>query len=183
MDQRNKDQEERDKQIRNKDKEEIERYEGLTYQTSGYTEPLTKYKVLNLDITVSGTKFTGTLREECIIDNLSDVYIETFMHTGTYHNLTVHDAAKKHDHFQFKIDQIPANAIHTNFTENGSFIIKNSRTSGSGYITEKLDKVTHIGYIFPTTLSTITGEISGMDKKTAGGGPEFFISFLIVERD
>ena len=175
------------------------------YQNPGYQLERRNRKTFILKVLSDGTiHFNETLQEPLIIDRLSDIYLESFL---TFH-------ANTNDNNGLNLDSA------TNLSDRSAFVLKINEFNNQGNSSEantfnkiviphvieadktnyrknhKSRKLNYICSTNPTTLSSLTGTISGLDgtknlfvRTGSGLGSNPFVSdmflaeFVIIARD
>jgi len=159
----------------------------LMYQNPGYQFERNNKKTLILrqDITANTTEFTIKLFEPFKIDKLSDIYLESFT---TIHNTNgVPSSNIVSSAFVFNINEFN---INNNSSDQSTFnklvipnelptiVVKGTRTI------HKSKKLNFICSINPSTLTTISGSVTGLDGGSSmfTEGDAFLMELLIIDR-
>ena len=130
-------------------------------------------------------KFNLTLHEPLIIDRLSDIYLENFT---TFHgnDLTGSDD-KKYSAFVLRISEFNHQGNSTDPVTFNRLIIPNEYYTSvlAGRKIHKGKKLNYVASVNPSTLSKISGTITGLDVNTTmfESGDMFLAEFVIVARD
>ena len=131
-------------------------------------------------------KFNLTLHEPLIIDRLSDIYLENFT---TFHGNGGLDGSdgKNYSAFVLRISEFNHQGNSTDQVTFNSLIIPNeyNTTVSAGRKIHKGKKLNYVASVNPSTLSNISGTITGLsvDTKMFGNGDMFLAEFVIVARD
>ena len=163
------------------------------YQNPGYQVERRERKSFILKV-VSGEpgvtidtdgKFNLTLHEPLIIDRLSDIYLENFT---TFHASAITGSnVKEYSAFILKISEFNHQGNSTDPVTFNSLIIPNeyNTTVSAGRKIHKGKKLNYVASVNPSTLSKISGTITGLDVNTTmfGSGDMFLVEFVIVARD
>ena len=184
------------------------------YQNPGYQLERREKKTFILKVDSNGTiNFNEPLQEPLIIDRLSDIYLESFLtfhyridgvprnESGnpTWPTIDFKDDINK-SAFVLKINEFNNQG---NSSEGNTFnkiviphVIPTSGQTGPYRKIHKSRKLNYICSMNPTTLSSLSGTITGLDgttnmfTKTGNGGVEFpyesdmfLAEFVIVARD
>lgn len=162
----------------------------MMYQNSGYQFERRDKKTFVLKVDDTGTilstpsDFSLDLFEPLKIDKLSDIYLDNFT-TFKCVEATTSDTTG----FALQLNELN---IQTNSTDSYLFnkiFIPNENhkdtTNGDSAIIHKGKKLNYICSINPSTLSTISGKLTGLSNTTpmfASGGV-FIAEFVIVTRE
>ena len=176
------------------------------YQNPGYQLERREKKTFILRVDSDGTiNFNGPLQEPLIIDRLSDIYLESFLtwhfNTNADQGLKLNDNSNLSDRsaFVLKINEFNNQG---NSSEGNTFnkiviphVIPTSGQTGPYRKIHKSRKLNYICSMNPTTLSSLSGTITGLDGTTnmftkTGNGEAFpyesdmfLAEFVIVARD
>ena len=158
------------------------------YQNDGYQFERRDKKTFILKVLSDGTiNFNETLQEPLIIDRLSDIYLESFL---TFHN-KIQDVGSgiNESAFVLKIKEFNNQG---NSSEGNTFnkiviphVIPISDQTEKYRKIHKSRKLNYICSMNPTTLSSLSGTITGLDVNTEmfEDGDMFLAEFVIVARD
>ena len=158
------------------------------YQNPGYQLERRNKKTFILKVDSDGTiHFNEPLHEPLIIDRLSDIYLESFL---TFHN-KIQDVGSgiNESAFVLKIKEFNNQG---NSSEGNSFnkiviphVIPISDQTEKYRKIHKSRKLNYICSMNPTTLSSLSGTITGLDVNTEmfEDGDMFLAEFVIVARD
>ena len=161
----------------------------MMYQNSGYQFERRDKKtlILHYDIGTETKDFTMKLVEPLKIDKLSDIYLESFT---TYHTTTTPNHSLQASAYIFNINEfkINSNSNSSNPHTFNKLVIPNEipgAATGSTRTIHKSKKLNFICSINPTTLTTISGSVTGLTSGTAmfANGDAFIMELLIVARD
>ena len=141
------------------------------YQNTRYRNEREHRKTLILDIgnseglTTTTHTFTSDLQDMFRIDEISEVYLDSF----TTYGAVINSTASKNMGFLLSIDEIQT---PYNSTENMSFqkiFIPNLDASGgaTSSVQHKSKKMNYISTINPCDISSISGSFTFMDGSTA----------------
>ena len=140
-----------------------------TYHNTNYMNNREKKIPLTIDIEeTNGNQkglsnsagFSVDLIEPLIIDELSDIYLDSCLTKNTKVANTPDNMA-----FVIKIDQLNINSRSNNSTINGGFLIPNENTDYQNHnisVPHKSKKMNYICSINPTKLSQLTGTITNL---------------------
>tara|TARA_B100000519_G_scaffold6655_1_gene5765 strand:+ start:1780 stop:2310 length:531 start_codon:yes stop_codon:yes gene_type:complete len=158
------------------------------YQNPGYQLERREKKTFILKVDSDGTiHFNEPLHEPLIIDSLSDIYLESFL---TFHN-KIQDVGSgiNESAFVLKINEFNNQG---NSSEGNTFnkiviphVIPISDQTEKYRKIHKSRKLNYICSMNPTTLSSLSGTITGLDVNTKmfKDGDMFLAEFVIVARD
>ena len=158
------------------------------YQNPGYQLERREKKTFILKVDSDGTiHFNEPLHEPLIIDRLSDIYLESFL---TFHN-KIQDVGSgiNESAFVLKINEFNNQG---NSSEGNTFnkiviphVIPISDQTEKYRKIHKSRKLNYICSMNPTTLSSLSGTITGLDVNTKmfKDGDMFLAEFVIVARD
>ena len=158
------------------------------YQNPGYQLERRNKKTFILKVDSDGTiHFNEPLHEPLIIDRLSDIYLESFL---TFHN-KIQDVGSgiNESAFVLKIKEFNNQG---NSSEGNTFnkiviphVIPISDQTEKYRKIHKSRKLNYICSMNPTTLSSLSGTITGLDVNTEmfEDGDMFLAEFVIVARD
>jgi hypothetical protein len=158
------------------------------YQNPGYQLERRNKKTFILKVDSDGTvHFNEPLHEPLIIDSLSDIYLESFL---TFHN-KIQDVGSgiNESAFVLKINEFNNQG---NSSEGNTFnkiviphVIPISDQTEKYRKIHKSRKLNYICSMNPTTLSSLSGTITGLDVNTKmfKDGDMFLAEFVIVARD
>tara|TARA_Y100000768_G_scaffold362547_1_gene321428 strand:- start:2432 stop:2962 length:531 start_codon:yes stop_codon:yes gene_type:complete len=158
------------------------------YQNPGYQLERREKKTFILKVDSNGTiNFNEPLQEPLIIDRLSDIYLESFL---TFHN-KIQDVGSgiNESAFVLKINEFNNQG---NSSEGNTFnkiviphVIPISDQTEKYRKIHKSRKLNYICSMNPTTLSSLSGTITGLDVNTKmfDDGDMFLAEFVIVARD
>ena len=158
------------------------------YQNPGYQLERREKKTFILKVDSDGTiHFNEPLHEPLIIDRLSDIYLESFL---TFHN-KIQDVGSgiNESAFVLKIKEFNNQG---NSSEGNTFnkiviphVIPISDQTEKYRKIHKSRKLNYICSMNPTTLSSLSGTITGLDVNTEmfEDGDMFLAEFVIVARD
>ena len=175
------------------------------YQNPGYQLERRNKKTFILRVDSDGTiNFNKPLHEPLIIDRLSDIYLESFLtwHAATNAdqglNLDDNDNLSDRSAFVLKINEFNNQGNSSEGNTFNKIVIPHVIEAGKTDY-RKIHKSRKLNYICsmnPTTLSSLSGTITGLDgttnmfTKTGNGGVEFpyesdmfLAEFVIVARD
>lgn len=141
-----------------------------TFHNTNYMNNREKKIPLTIDIQESSGNqkglsnsagFSVELIEPLIIDELSDIYLDSCLTKNT-------KVANTQDNMAFvvKIDQLNINSRSNNSTINGGFLIPNENTDYQNHnisVPHKSKKMNYICSINPTKLSQLTGTITNLE--------------------
>ena len=155
------------------------------YQNPGYQ--LERRERKSFIIKCSGTELgsgiiNAKLREPLVIDRLSDIYLENFT---TFHFASITNLPKL-SAFVLKIDQFNHQGNSTDQFTFNSLIIPNDHIGNlTGRKIHKGKKLNYVASVNPSTLSKISGTITGLDVNTTmfESGDMLLAEFIIVARD
>lgn len=165
------------------------------YQNPGYQLERRNKKTFILRVDSDDTiNFNKPLQEPLIIDRLSDIYLESF--------LTFHDRINETENkINFTTSDINKSAFVLNINEfnnqgnssegntfNKIVIPHVIPTSDENGVYRKIHKSRKLNYICsmnPTTISSLSGTITGLDGTTKmfASGDMFLAEFVVVARD
>ena len=158
------------------------------YQNPGYQLERRNKKTFILKVDSDGTiHFNEPLHEPLIIDRLSDIYLESFL---TFHN-KIQDVGSgiNESAFVLKIKEFNNQG---NSSEGNTFnkiviphVIPISDQTEKYRKRHKSRKLNYICSMNPSTLSSLSGTITGLDVNTEmfEDGDMFLAEFVIVARD
>ena len=154
------------------------------YGNSGYNYNRLPYKLITIELDTAQTEKTYQLVEPIIIDQLSDIFIDSFItfHTNAY--ATTADSSV----FIMGIKDFNMKGVSngTDSTYYNKMIIPNTfGTSGSDKtIIHKENKFNFVSTINPTTLSSLTISLTNKDKTAIGvTDSKAWVTFYLVARD
>ena len=166
------------------------------YQNPGYQLERRNKKTFILKVDSDGTiHFNEPLQEPLIIDRLSDIYLESFLtwhfNTNADQGLKLNDNSNLSDRsaFVLKINEFNNQG---NSSEGNTFnkiviphVIPISDQTEKYRKIHKSRKLNYICSMNPTTLSSLSGTITGLDVNTKmfDDGDMFLAEFVIVARD
>jgi len=163
----------------------------MMYQNPGYQFERMDKKTLILHHNMSNaTTFNIDLYEPLKIDKLSDIYLESFT---TFHSSTVPALNKNSSAFVFDINELNINNNSSNGPTFNKLVIPNELTEApttepinNKRTIHKSKKLNYICSINPSTLTKISGKVTGLTTATtmfAASGDAFIMELLIVSRD
>ena len=129
------------------------------------------------------------LREAFKIDKLSDIYLDTFTtaYKGSY---TEFDNKPNLSSYVLKIDQFKIDSYSNDPSMHNSIVVPNeyvtTPTAATSRKTHKKNKLNFICSINPTTITEITGTITGTDGQStmfADNEDVLILEFLFIARD
>ena len=129
------------------------------------------------------------LREPFKIDKLSDIYLDTFTtaYKGSY---TAFDNKPNLSSYVLKIDQFKIDSYSNDPSMHNSIVVPNeyvsTPTDATSRKTHKKNKLNFICSINPTTITEITGTITGTDGQSAmfaDNEDVLILEFLFIARD
>jgi hypothetical protein len=162
------------------------------YQNSQYNFNRLNKKILILKWTPNGTDFQTInlkLKEPFKIDKLSDIYLDTFTtaYKGTYPTFSNDPNISS---YVLKIDQFKIDSYSNDSSIHNSIMIPNeyvtTPTAATSRKTHKKNKLNFICSINPTTITEITGKITGINGTTdmfKDNNDVFTVEFLFIARD
>ena len=159
-----------------------------TFQNTGASHfERVKYKSFVVHWTApSDTKtINETLHEPLKIDKLSDIYLDSFMtwHSTTKPTNSVNDSA-----FVLKINEFDMDNNSTDNISYNKLLIPNAISSAASANTRYIHKGKKLNYICsvnPSTITKITGEVTGLTSGTSmfTAGDRFIAEFIVVARE
>ena len=164
------------------------------YQNPGYQLERREKKTFILRVDSDGTiNFNGPLQEPLIIDRLSDIYLESFLtwhfNTNADQGLKLNDNSNLSDRsaFVLKINEFNNQGNSSEGNTFNKIVIPHVIEAGKDNY-RKIHKSRKLNYICsmnPTTLSSLSGTITGLDVNTKmfDDGDMFLAEFVIVARD
>jgi len=164
------------------------------YQNPGYQLERRNKKTFILKVDSDGTiHFNKPLHEPLIIDSLSDIYLESFLtwhfNTDAEEGLNLNDNSNLSDRsaFVLKINEFNNQGNSSEGNTFNKIVIPHVIEAGKDKY-RKIHKSRKLNYICsmnPTTLSSLSGTITGLDVNTKmfEGGDMFLAEFVIVVRD
>tara|TARA_Y100000590_G_scaffold440998_1_gene567095 strand:- start:41 stop:565 length:525 start_codon:yes stop_codon:yes gene_type:complete len=158
-----------------------------TFQNTGASHfERVKYKSFVVHWTAPSDKKTinETLHEPLKIDKLSDIYLDSFM---TWHSTTIPTNGVNDSAFVLKINEFD---MDNNSTDNISFnkllipnAISTAAVANTRYI-HKGKKLNYICSVNPSTITKITGEVTGLTSGVMFAvGDRFIAEFIVVARE
>tara|TARA_B100000029_G_scaffold462630_1_gene495292 strand:+ start:1738 stop:2286 length:549 start_codon:yes stop_codon:yes gene_type:complete len=164
------------------------------YQNPGYQLERREKKTFILKVDSNGTiNFNEPLQEPLIIDRLSDIYLESFLtwhfNTNADQGLKLNDNSNLSDRsaFVLKINEFNNQGNSSEGNTFNKIVIPHVIEAGKDNY-RKIHKSRKLNYICsmnPTTLSSLSGTITGLDVNTKmfDDGDMFLAEFVIVARD
>tara|TARA_B110000211_G_C13946263_1_gene494034 strand:+ start:311 stop:841 length:531 start_codon:yes stop_codon:yes gene_type:complete len=160
----------------------------MMYQNQGYQFERRDKKTLILHYDMSNaTTFNIDLYEPLKIDKLSDIYLESFT---TFHSGAVPALDKNSSAFVFDINELNINNNSSTGPTFNKLVIPNELTSApSSTIKRTIHKSKKLNYICsinPSTLTKISGTVTGLTDVTSmftATNDGFIMELLIVGRD
>ena len=164
------------------------------YQNPGYQLERREKKTFILRVDSDGTiNFNEPLQEPLIIDRLSDIYLESFLtwhfNTNADQGLKLNDNSNLSDRsaFVLKINEFNNQGNSSEANTFNKIVIPHVIEAGKDNY-RKIHKSRKLNYICsmnPTTLSSLSGTITGLDVNTKmfDDGDMFLAEFVIVARD
>lgn len=164
------------------------------YQNPGYQLERREKKTFILRVDSDGTiNFNEPLQEPLIIDRLSDIYLESFLtwhfNTNADQGLKLNDNSNLSDRsaFVLKINEFNNQGNSSEGNTFNKIVIPHVIEAGKDNY-RKIHKSRKLNYICsmnPTTLSSLSGTITGLDVNTKmfDDGDMFLAEFVIVARD
>ena len=164
------------------------------YQNPGYQLERREKKTFILRVDSDGTiNFNKPLHEPLIIDRLSDIYLESFLtwhfNTNADQGLKLNDNSNLSDRsaFVLKINEFNNQGNSSEGNTFNKIVIPHVIEAGKDNY-RKIHKSRKLNYICsmnPTTLSSLSGTITGLDVNTKmfDDGDMFLAEFVIVARD
>ena len=164
------------------------------YQNPGYQLERREKKTFILKVDSDGTiHFNEPLHEPLIIDRLSDIYLESFLtwhfNTNADQGLKLNDNSNLSDRsaFVLKINEFNNQGNSSEGNTFNKIVIPHVIEAGKDNY-RKIHKSRKLNYICsmnPTTLSSLSGTITGLDVNTKmfDDGDMFLAEFVIVARD
>ena len=164
------------------------------YQNPGYQLERREKKTFILRVDSDGTiNFNEPLLEPLIIDRLSDIYLESFLtwhfNTNADQGLKLNDNSNLSDRsaFVLKINEFNNQGNSSEGNTFNKIVIPHVIEAGKDNY-RKIHKSRKLNYICsmnPTTLSSLSGTITGLDVNTKmfDDGDMFLAEFVIVARD
>jgi len=164
------------------------------YQNPGYQLERRNKKTFILRVDSDGTiNFNKPLHEPLIIDRLSDIYLESFL---TWHaatdangglNLDDDDNLSDRSAFVLKINEFNNQGNSSEGNTFNKIVIPHVIEAGKTDY-RKIHKSRKLNYICsmnPTTISSLSGTITGLDGTTNlfVSGDMFLAEFVVVARD
>ncbi len=164
------------------------------YQNPGYQLERRNKKTFILRVDSDGTiNFNKPLHEPLIIDRLSDIYLESFL---TWHaatdangglNLDDDDNLSDRSAFVLKINEFNNQGNSSEGNTFNKIVIPHVIEAGKTDY-RKIHKSRKLNYICsmnPTTISSLSGTITGLDGTTNMfvSGDMFLVEFVVVARD
>ena len=164
------------------------------YQNPGYQLERRNKKTFILRVDSDGTiNFNKPLHEPLIIDRLSDIYLESFLtwHAATNAdqglNLDDDDNLSDRSAFVLKINEFNNQGNSSEGNTFNKIVIPHVIEAGKTDY-RKIHKSRKLNYICsmnPTTISSLSGTITGLDGTTNlfVSGDMFLAEFVVVARD
>ena len=160
----------------------------MMYQNSGYQFERRDKKTLILHHNmVNATTFNIDLYEPLKIDKLSDIYLESFT---TYHStISMPLAGRNSSAYVFDINELNINSNSSTGITFNKLVIPNEISAGAtagNRTIHKSKKLNYICSINPSTLTNISGTVTGLTAGTSmftANLDSFIMELLIVARD
>ena len=159
----------------------------MMYQNPGYQLERMDKKTLILHHNMSNaTTFNIDLYEPLKIDKLSDIYLESFT---TYHSTTTPAAGINSSAYVFDINELNINSNSSIGHTFNKLVIPNEIDGDNVVETRTIHKSKKLNYICsinPSTLTKISGTVTGLTTTTnmfASSDDAFIMELLIVSRD
>ena len=161
----------------------------MMYQNPGYQfERMDKKTlILHYDISTNEKEFNIDLYEPLKIDKLSDIYLESFT---TYHStISMPLADRNSSAYVFDINELNINSNSSTGITFNKLVIPNEISAGATANTRTIHKSKKLNYICsinPSTLTKISGTVTGLTAGTSmftATDDNFIMELLIVARD
>ena len=152
------------------------------YQNPGYhTERVKKHTItIHISSLASAQSSNYPLIEPLRIDELSDVYLDSFISNGA--DVT----ADGEEIFVLGIKEFNIQSVSNSQVYNNKLIIPNTTGAAAhdNTVAHRATKFNYIGSLNPTTLSSLEISLTTADGITAlAGTGDIWITFMIVARD